>query len=285
MANAVNQSKNDDVIEIDLQELLGLLLHWLWLIAGCGIIAAMVGFLISFLLITPKYESTTRVYILNSESSKNLTYSDTQLANTLTKDYEELITSRTVLEKVIELLEIDESCAGLKGRITIKNRQDTRIIDITVKDESPALAQQIANTIRDISAERIESVMSIEAVNLVDEANLPTSPSEPSVAKWTAVGFLVGFILCAAVVIIQFLLDDTIKSSEDIENYLGLSTLALIPDANMEEKKKKTGKQSTGGGGGQREQHRTHHEHAYSTKARRNGTEDNGSLEEVDIDS
>lgn len=282
MANAVNQSKNDDVIEIDLQELLGLLLHWIWLIVGCGILAAMVGFLISFLMITPKYESTTRVFILNTENDRNLTYSDTQLANTLTKDYENLITSRTVLEIVIDRLGLDYGPSGLKNKISINNLQNTKIIDITVKDESPAMAQMLADAIRDVAAERIESVMNIEAVNVVDEANLPTSPSEPSVVKWTAIGFLIGFILCAAVLVVQFLLDDTIKSSEDIENYLGLSTLALIPDANVEEKKKKSSK-SAGSSTGQRTQqtqHRTHHTHSVV----RNGTDDGGSLEEVEID-
>lgn len=282
MANAVNQSKNDDVIEIDLQELLGLLLHWIWLIVGCGILAAIVGFLISFLMITPKYESTTRVFILNTENDKNLTYSDTQLANTLTKDYENLITSRTVLDMVIERLELDDSPGGLKSKISINNLQNTKIIDITVKDESPAMAQLLANSIRDVAAERIETVMRIEAVNVVDEANLPTSPSEPSVVKWTAISFLLGFILCAAVLVIQFLLDDTIKSSEDIENYLGLSTLALIPDANVEEKKKKSSK-STGSSTGQRIQQTQHHTH-HTHNVGRNGTEDGSSLEEVEID-
>lgn len=265
MANAVNKSQSDDVIEIDLQEIFGLLLHWLWLLIGCGVVTAAAGFIISFLLITPRYESTTRVYILRSEGSRDLTYTDTQLANTLTKDYEELITSRTVLEGVIERLGIEETVEELKKRITVNNKTDTRIIDITVKDEGPAMAQRLANEIRDYASSRIESVMSIEAVNVVDEANLPTEPSEPSVTLWTAVGFLIGFILCAAVVIVRFLLDDTIKSSEDIERYLGLSTLGLIPDAEMEEKKKKGAKRR-----------------APAREPSARAVNDNGSLEEIE---
>ncbi len=239
MAGTVNNSNKDDVIEIDLQELLGLVLHWLWLILGCGILTAIIGFLLSYMVITPKYESTTKVYILNPNNSSNLTYSDTQLATQLTKDYEPIITSRDVLEQVIEKFGLEDSYESFKDRISINNITDTRIIDITVKDVNPAMAQHLANAIRDISSEHIKSVMSIEAVNVVDEANLPEKPSEPSVLIWTAIGFLIGAFVCAAVIVIRFLLDDTIKSSEDIENYQGLSTLALIPDANLEEKKKK----------------------------------------------
>lgn len=235
-----NNSANEDVIEIDLQELFGLLLHWLWLIVICGIAAGAVGFVLSRFVIVPQYESTTTVYILSKNNSSNsLTYSDTQLANQLTKDYEELITSRNVLEQVIDKFELWEeySYGGFKEKVTVSNPSDTRMISITVKDPDPAMAQQLADAIRDISAGRITSVMSIEAVNVVDTANLPADPSEPSVFKWTVFGAAIGIFLSAVILIVRFLMDDTIKSSEDIEKYLSLSTLALIPDSELEEKR------------------------------------------------
>lgn len=235
-----NNSANEDVIEIDLQELFGLLLHWLWLIVLCGIAAGAVGFVLSRFVIVPQYESTTTVYILSKNDNNNsLTYSDTQLANQLTKDYEELITSRNVLEQVIDQFQLWEeySYNGFKSKVTVSNPSDTRMISITVKDTDPAVAQQLADSIRDFSAERITSVMNIEAVNVVDTASLPTAPSEPSIIKWTVLGAAIGIFLSAVILIIRFLMDDTIKSSEDIEKYLSLSTLALIPDSQLEEKR------------------------------------------------
>lgn len=222
----------EDEIEIDLAEVLGFLFHWLWLIILGGLICGAIGLAISAFVISPKYESTTKVYILNKQNNNgSISYSDTQLATQLTKDYEELITCRNVLEKVISELKLDDSYETLKNRVTVANASDTRIISITVKDESPEEARRIANGIRDAASAHITQVMDIEAVNIVDEANLPDidKPAEPSVVKYTGIGGFIGIFLCVASLMVKYLTDDTIRVSEDVEKYLELSTLGLIP--------------------------------------------------------
>lgn len=234
----MNDRDNDNVIEIDLEELFGLLLHRWWLILLAGIVTALAGFAVSAFLIAPKYESTTGIYVMNKQDGATLTYSDTQLSSQLTKDYEELITSRYVLETVIATCGLEDEYEGLAGRVTVENASDTRIIYITVKDTDPAMAQYIANTIREVASEHIKSVTDVEAVNVVDQANLPKNPSEPSIPMWTVVGAVIGICLVAAIIIIRYLTDDTIKSSEDVEKYLGFSTLALIPVIEEDDVKK-----------------------------------------------
>lgn len=103
------------------------------------------------------------------------------------------------------------------------------MLSITVTDTDPMLAMEIANSIREAAALHIKSVMDIEAVNVVDMANLPTDKANPSVFKWTLIGSLIGAFVVMAIVIVVYILDDTIKNSDDVEKYLGLSTLALIP--------------------------------------------------------
>ena len=219
----------NDEIEIDLWELLDLLLHKLWIIIPTAMVTFVIGFCIAMFAITPMYESTTGIYVMSRQNSDTLSYSDTQLSTQLTRDYEELIQSRTVLETVIAQTGLDEDYAGLKDRVSISNVKDTRIIYITVTDASPELARVLANAIREAGAQHIKDVTDVEAVNVVDEANLPTSPSSPSVAKWALIGGFIGAFVSMAVIIIRYLMDDTIKSSEDVEKYLGWSTLALIP--------------------------------------------------------
>ncbi len=229
--------ENNDVVEIDLMEIFGLMLHRLWLIILCAVAVAAAGYAVSRFVLTEQFQSTTRIYVLNKQNSDTLTYSDVQLGTQLTKDFREIIKSRYVLEQVIGICGLTDTSNSLAARISVDTQSDTRIITITVTDENPAMAQYIANELREAAAERIKSVMDIQAVNVVDEANLPAAPSAPSVTKWTVIGFLLGAFLCMAVVLVQFLLDDTIKTSEDIEKYLGLSTLGMIPIREAAEEK------------------------------------------------
>lgn len=225
------EQRYNEEIEIDLMEILMLLLHYAWMIAMAAVIVGGAAFAFSKFVITPTYESTTRILVLNRQDSGNgnLTYSDLQLGSSLTKDYPELIQSRYVVEKVIDMFGLESTYEKFLSKIQVSTKSDSRIIDITITDPDPVLAKEIADALRDIAAERIVEVTDIQAVNKVDDANLPERPANPSVIKWTLIGFLLGGFLAAAVVLVRFLLDDTIKSSEDIEKYLHLSTLGLIP--------------------------------------------------------
>lgn len=224
------EQNNTDAIEIDLLELGAVLMRRAWLILLVAVVAGASAFAFSRFVITPVYESQTQVYILSRQNSTGaLTYSDVQLGTQLTKDYAQVVKSRFVIEQVIGQLGLDLTYDGLVSRVVVETPSDTRILSITVSDPSPTLAKELADEIRNVASQHITSVMDIEAVNVVDEGNLPVHPSEPSVPVWTVLGFLIGAFLTAAVVLVRYLLDDTIKSSEDVERYLGLSTLALIP--------------------------------------------------------
>ena len=152
----------------------------------------------------------------------------------LTKDYAQLITSRLVLEKVIEDLNLadvmeDMDYEAMLDKVEVTTPTDTRILSITVTDTDPVMAMNIANSVREAAAVHIKNVMDIEAVNVVETANLPMEKASPSIAKWTLLGGCIGAFLVMAVVLLIFFMDDTIKTSDDVEKYLGLSTLALIP--------------------------------------------------------
>ena len=234
------QSK-EDVIEIDLRELVGLLLHWLWLLVLCGAVAGITGFLICKLTVTPWYESTTRIFILNKNRNNEsaLSYSDLQTSNQLTKNYTPFIKSRDVLEKVIKLCDLSETYESFASRVKVATVGDSNLIAITVTDSDPNMAQRLAKEVQLEAADHIVAVMGIEAANVETEANLPENPSGPSASKWALIGGFLGVFTCAAILIIQYLLDDTIKSAEDVERYLGLSTLAMIPIAEQSDKHKK----------------------------------------------
>lgn len=236
-------SQQNDEIEINLGEVLMTLTEKIPLMIVTGLFMALVAFLMSRFVIAPTYESTTKIYILNKQNNSNVTYSDLQMGTQLTKDYAELIQSRSVLEEVIQQLGLNMEYEQLKSQVSVTTPSDTRIIKITVSSRNPVQAMKIANAIRESAAVHITNVMDIEAVNVAETADMPTKKAAPSVKKFTVIGGVFGIFLVAAITVVIYLMDDTIKTSEDIEKYLGLSTLALIPFAEGEKKgKKKTRK-------------------------------------------
>jgi len=228
----MDAQNNKDEIEIDLLELFHILLGRWQLILGAGLLTAAAGFIASAFVLTPVYESTTKIYILNKNESSAVTYSDVQMGTQLTKDYAELISSRYVLEGVIQELGLGGvEYKDLLDKVSVETPADTRIVSVTVEDTDPVRAMGIANCIREVAGEHIQNVMDIEAVNVVETANMPTEKAGPSVPLWTLCGGMAGALLVCALALARCLLDDTVKSSEDVEKYLALSTLALIPAA------------------------------------------------------
>ena len=222
------ETKNSkDDLEIDLGEVISVVLSRIWIVIFIGILGALSMMIISKFLIAPVYSTTTQVYVLNrqDQSSTNLTSADLQSGSQLSKDYVEIITSRTVLEQVISELGLEDiDAAGLKSMVSVSAPTDTRSIYITVNDTDAYRAQQIVQ---------------VEAVNVVDEANIPASPSSPNIIKNTILGGVAGIVLAIAIIVIGFLMDDTIKTSDDVERYLGLSVLGSIPVLEDSKKAKK----------------------------------------------
>jgi capsular polysaccharide biosynthesis protein len=229
METTLNTQKED--VEIDLREILFLLLDRLLIILLVGALAAGLAFLGTKLFITPKYQSETSIYVMNKNEEATVNSSDYVTSNYMTQDYTVLITSRTVMEQVIADLDLgDELTASqLVGMISVENQENTRIINITITDTNPVRAMDLANAVRIASAAKITEVMGIEDVNVVEEANLNATPVSPNVFKNMIIGAMLGMVLTIAVIIIRHITDDTIKSPDEIEKYLGISTLASIP--------------------------------------------------------
>ncbi len=229
----------DDVIEINLGELFAVLLGRVWLIISSGVFFALLCLFISKFIMTPLYSSTTKIYILNKEEGATVTYSDVQISTQLTQDYAQLIKSRYVLEEVIQTLKLDMDYDEFNELVSIGTPDDTRIVAITVKDADPMMAMKEANCVREVASKHIQNVMDIDAINIAELANMPTEKYSPSASRWAMIGGVLAVVVVSAVIILNYLMDDTIKSSDDIEAYLGLSTLAMIPAISDEQNGKR----------------------------------------------
>lgn len=240
--------KQEEIIEIDLLELCYVLLSKIHLLILATLLGASMMAFYSIAFVTPKFQSSTSIYVLNKQDESMVTYTDLQTGSQLTKDYAELVKSRAVMEKVITKCQLNDKYADMKGltyqglasMVSVANASDTRIITITVTDVNPARAQDIANAVREEASVRISEVMAIENINVVDYADMPMAQINSASTKRTMIGAMMGFVVAAAIVVITYLLDDCIKTPDDVEKYLGISILGTIPfEESYVNKKKK----------------------------------------------
>ncbi len=223
------EQMDKDTIDINLRELSYMLFHYLWLILMVGLLGAAAMWSFSQFVMEPVYVSSAKVYVINRQDENKITYSDLQTGTQLTKDYLILIKSRPVTEQVIQRLNLPMTHEELSKQIEVNIPQDTRILEISVKNRNPVLAKNIADEIAEVSAEQMVNVMELEKVNIVEQGNLPDQPAGPHVKRNTGLGGIVGMLLTALAIAIGNYLNDSINTSEDIEKYLGLTMLGTIP--------------------------------------------------------
>lgn len=183
--------------------------------------------LITKFAMTPIYSSTAQLYVVSKGGLSQLT--DLTMGTQLTQDYMVIVKTRPVLDKVIEDLHLDMDYKELGDKITVENPSDTRIMQITVTDKDSEVAREITQDLAEVTSKTVAKKMDVKSPTIIEKAYKAEQPDSPSLKKNIVIGALLGFILMAAAIVIQYLMNDTILKEEDIEKYLGINTLAQLP--------------------------------------------------------
>lgn len=218
-----------DEMEIDLLDLFFYLKKKIWIIIAAFCVFAAAGVIFTSFFMKDEYTAKTRMYVLSRSSETGISSSDYSISNYMVKDYEVLITGENVTREVIEQLGLNMTVAELTNKISVSAIDSTRVLQIVVVDNDPQRAADIANCVRAVSSAQIKAIMDVDAVNLVYAAEVPESKSGPSLTKNTALAAIVGVVLAIGILVVIYLLDDTIRTDEDVTRYLELSTLGVIP--------------------------------------------------------
>lgn len=225
--------ETDDEIEIDLWEIFFALRAKLWVIILASVIGGGLAVGYSKIILTPKYTSTSMVYILSKETTLT-SLADLQIGSQLTKDYKVVATSRPVLQEVIDILGLDMEYEELKKDLVLYNPTDTRVLSISIEDPDPARAKAIVDSVAKVSSTHIGDIMEMTPPKIIEEGIVSDEKSSPHVIKNAVIGgFVAAFLLCFLVVL-QVILNDTIRTEEDVEKYLQLSILAAVPEREEE---------------------------------------------------
>ena len=231
------QSAQDDEITIDLVQLFFELRKHIVLLILTTIIGGGLGFAISRFVLTPTYTSTSMIYVMSKETTLT-SLADLQIGSQLTQDYKVLVTSRTVMEDVIQKLGLKYDYATLRKKVTLDNPTNTRILNISVLDTDPKMAKQLTDAVADSASSYIADIMEQDPPKIIEYGEIPLQKTGPKTGRNTMMGALLFLLVAVAFVTIDMLTNDTIKTEDDIENYFGLPVLATIPEKDAAAAKK-----------------------------------------------
>lgn len=230
--------------EIDLLEFVRAFWHRLWLIMLAALAGGTLAWAYSRYILTPQYQSTALLYVLSKETTLT-SLADLQLGSQLTLDYQVLITSRPVLEEVVETLQLDMTYKELRSCISIENPSDTRFLNVTVRNPDPRLAKQIVDEVATTASDYIGDIMEMVPPKLIEDGEIPMFQSSPSNAKNAVLGALAGMMLVCGIIALEILLNDTICTEEDVTKYLGITVLASVPFREGEKKEQRREKKES----------------------------------------
>lgn len=254
-------------IEIDLLEILHILLEKAWIIILCAVIAGIGAYGYVKLRVPVKYYSYTTLYVNNNNNTKAredlemVSLSELYASQSLVTTYIEILKSDTVMEAIIERLEkkydINEiaevfpltadgkvSTKAVKAALSMEALNETEVLSISARTTSPEMTADICNMLADFAPDFLIDVVGAGSVKVIDPAKVNYYPVEPNVKKFTVLGLLLGFIASAGVIVLVYLIDNSVKSADEIKNRFNKPILSEIYDFAQEsgKKSKKNGK-------------------------------------------
>ncbi|MGL5434745.1 MAG: YveK family protein [Lachnospiraceae bacterium] len=229
----MKNKQDENEIVIDILGLTKFLLRWSWMVILIAVIGGSAALAANKLILTPEYESKTMLYVL-SKSTSITSFADIQIGNALTNDLIVIVTSKPVVdnarENILNEYGISLSRSDILDMISVSNKDDTRILEISARHTDAELACIVANAMGQETARQMAFIMKTDTPTTIEQAEASLDPVTPSVSKNTAMA--IGFSGVATVLILSiiFIMNDNIITEADVEKYLNLKVLAILPE-------------------------------------------------------
>lgn len=219
--------------EVDLKELFVYFIKRISIVIAVIVLCLITGIVYTVFIKTPMYEGKTSIILVNknteSNSNASITQNDIVLSQKLVSTYSQIVKSKKVLKQVISNLKLDYSYSTLYNHVSVSNVSDTEIIKISVSNESPELAASIANNVAEVFKTEVSEIYNLENVTILDRAEVAKSPYNIKIVKTAGICVVGGFAISVMLLFILFYFDTSIKSSEEVENRLGIPVIGTIP--------------------------------------------------------
>lgn len=221
--------------EIDLKQIWLMIWNKKWMILIVVLVFLMVGSVYTFYFVTPEYTASTTLILVKSQSDTEVTTSDVTLNDKLISTYREMAKSDKIINLVLQQYNIKDISAGeLKNKIAVTTVSDTQMLKISITDEDPKTAAKIANALAEVFIDQVPEYFNLNNAKVYQEAVVPSGPSNVNHARDIAIAGIAGFAVSVLVIVLISIIDDTIKTSKDIEDGVGLTVLAELPDIDFD---------------------------------------------------
>jgi len=222
--------------EININELLHFFMSKLKIIILVTLVVVLAGAVYSMFFVKPEYESTTTLVLTGtansnsaqSDGGETITQNDLNLNSKLVATYREIIKSKTVLNDVIDTLDLEYSYSGLKNMISVATVANTEMISITVRAEKSNEAADIANELANKFSGQIKEIYNIDNISVIDKAEPNNVPININITKQVIIYLLIGLVVSCGIVFVMYCFDNTLKDASQVEK-LGLTVLTSIP--------------------------------------------------------
>ena len=240
--------------ELDLRELFNMFWSKKIEIVIITLIFVIIGGVYSYMFTTPKYKSSTTLVLatLNdttigktttAASGDAITQTELTLNSNLVSTYSELVKSKAVLREVISNLNLNDINEDqLKKNVSVTAVKDTELIEISVSSTNSTYPSKIANEIAKVFTAKVAEIYNINNVHVVDKAEVSKTPYNINHIKDIIIFAFIGVVVATAKILLMNMLDNTVKTEQDIEHATGMMVLAQIPKINENNKKGKGGK-------------------------------------------
>ena len=224
---------NEEVIKIEY--LVDILIKRWKFILLITLTTTILSIIISFFIIPPKYEVSTKMFIGKEDSKiqgkeQNYNDSDVQMYQKLLKTYSEVIQTNDLVEKAVDIEGL-----GLKAKDIFKNlevipRADTQIIEIKYTNKEKMLARDILDSITTEFIKTSSQLIPNSNIKIIESVKIPNNPVNSNKFINIAVAFLLGLMISIGISFLLAVIDNTLKNKEQMEKILQLPVLGIIPD-------------------------------------------------------
>lgn len=221
-----------DYEEIDLRELLAMIISKWYLIVILFVLSTSAAYIVTDKFMDPVYEAKTSLFIGKEKDSIGgigVSLSDIQTSNKLIIDYRQIAKTRLVIDKVIDHLDLNMDLKTFRDSLQVNSIKDSRLFTVSFQHTNPQLAADIANAVANELLLKATEIIEVKNISVIDTALVPTSHIKPSKMQNTAIAGVLGIMIAIFIIFALEFFNNTIKTEEDIEKKLGLTTIGLIP--------------------------------------------------------